>query len=192
VENGLGMSWPLAESPHRPVAVPKRRRRTPLFVWALVAAAFLCGGLLSAAGFSIGWRHQAQRGTSAESALVAATATAHSLRAQLVSARAEIAALHARSSELTASKHALTRSVAGLRARLAAAQQSLAALSIAAAPLTGDLNRLTNELHALSSYVGSTPAGQLDAGYVQAQLAYLTKTVDGFSAAVAAVAAPGH
>jgi hypothetical protein len=186
------MSWPLAESPHRPVAAPKRRRRTPRFVWVLVAAAFLCGGLLSAAGFSIGWRHQAQRGTSAESALVAATATAHSLRAQLVSARMEIVALHARSTRLAASKHALTRSVASLRTQLTAAQQSVAALTGAAAPLTGDLNRLTSELHALSSYVGSTPAGQLDAGYVQAQLAYLTKTVDGFSAAVAAVAAPGH
>jgi len=186
------MSWPLADSPHRPVAVPKQRRPTPRFVWALVAAAFLCGGLLSAAGFSIGWRHQAQRGTSAESALVAATATAHSLHAQLVTARAEIATLRARSSKLTASRHALTRSVTALRTQLAAAQQSLAALTSAAAPLTGDLNRLTNELHALSSYVGSTPVGQIDAGYVQAQLVYLTKTVDGFSAAVAAVAAPGH
>jgi chromosome segregation ATPase len=186
------MSWPLAESPRRPVAVQQRPRRTPRFVWVLVAAAFLCGGLLSAAGFSIGWRHQAQRGTSAESALVAATATAHSLRAQLVSARAEVATLRARSNELTASGHTLRRSATSLRAQLTAAQQSLAALTNAAAPLTGDLNRLTSELHALSSYVGSTPAGQLDAGYVQAQLAYLTKTVDGFSAAVAAVAAPGH
>lgn len=164
----------------------------PRIVWVLVAAAFLCGGLLSAAGFAVGWRHQAQRGTSAESALVAASATAHSLRAQLSAARTEVATLRARSKTLAADKRTATHAEAALRARLAAAQHSLAAVTSAAAPLGGDLDRLRSELHALSSYVGSTPAGQLDAGYVQAQLAYLTKTVDGFSAAVTAVAAPGR
>jgi chromosome segregation ATPase len=164
----------------------------PRIVWVLVAAAFLCGGLLSAAGFAVGWRHQAQRGTSAESALVAATATAHSLRAQLSAARAEVTTLRAHSQTLTVDMRAATHAKAALRARIAAVQQSLAAVTSAAAPLTGDLDRLRNELHALSSYLSSTSAGQLDAGYVQAQLAYLTKTVDGFSAAVAAVAAPRH
>jgi formate hydrogenlyase subunit 3/multisubunit Na+/H+ antiporter MnhD subunit len=183
------MSWPLAQSSHRPLAVP---RRMPRIVWVLVAAAFLCGGLLSAAGFAVGWRHQAQRGTSAESALVAATATAHSLQARLAAARIEVTALRARSQTLATGRRAAARAEAALRARLAAVQQSLAAVTSAAAPLTGDLDRLRSELHALSSYLSSTPAGQLDAGYVQAQLAYLTKTVDGFSAAVAVVAAPGH
>jgi chromosome segregation ATPase len=164
----------------------------PRIVWVLVAAAFLCGGLLSAAGFAVGWRHQAQRGTSAESALVAATATAHSLRAQLSAARAEVGTLRARSQTLAVDMHAAGHVEAALRARIATVQQSLTAVTSAAAPLTGDLDRLRSELHALSSYLSSTPAGQLDAGYVQAQLAYLTKTVDGFSAAVAAVAAPRH
>ena len=164
----------------------------PRIVWVLVVAAFLCGGLLSAAGFAVGWRHQAQRGTSAESQLVAATATVHSLRAQLASARADITTLRTETGTLTATKITLTRSVARLHAQLAAARRSVAAVSSAAAPLAGDLDRLGNELHALSSYVGSTPSGQLDAGYVQAQLAYVMKTVDGFSAAVAAVVAPGH
>jgi hypothetical protein len=164
----------------------------PRIVWVLVAAAFLCGGLLSAAGFAVGWRHQAQRGTSAESALVAATATAHSLRARLSATRAEVTTLRAHSQTLAVDVRAATRTEAALRARIAAVQQSLAAVTSAAAPLTGDLDRLRSELHALSSYLSSTAAGQLDAGYVQAQLAYLTKTVDGFSAAVAAVAAPRH
>lgn len=164
----------------------------PRIVWVLVVAAFLCGGLLSAAGFSVGWRHQAQRGTAAESALVAATARAHSLRIQLTAAQREITALRADTKALTADKRAVTHAEAALRARLAAAQKSLTAVTSAAAPLGADLDRLRSELHALSSYMTSTPAAQLDAGYVQAQLAYLTKTVEAFSASVAAVAAPAH
>ena len=79
------MSWPLADvAPPIAVAAP-RRARLPRVTWVLVASAFLCGGLLSAAGFSIGWRHQAQRGSSAESALVSATARTHALSAQLAS-----------------------------------------------------------------------------------------------------------
>jgi hypothetical protein len=184
------MSWPLPASTKLVLAPP--RARLPRIVWVLVVAAFFCGGLLSAAGFAVGWRHQAQRGTSAESQLVAATATVHSLRAQLASARADITTLRGTTDALSATKSTLTHSAARLRAQLAAAQRSVTAVSAAAAPLASDLDRLRNELRALSSYVGSTPAGQLDAGYVQAQLAYVTKTVDGFSAAVAAVAAPGH
>ena len=187
------MSWPLAESSRGPVAVPRRRRRpTPRYVWLLVAAAFLCGGAVSAAAFSIGWKHQAQRNTSAESALVAATATVHTLRAQLASTRSEIADARTRATELTATKSSLTRTASKLRTQLATARQSLTAVGAAAAPLASDLDRLTNELRALTSYVTSTPAGQLDAGYVQAQLAYLAKTVDGFRSAVEALASKAH
>ena len=182
------MSWPLADSPRRHVAAPHhRRRRTPRFVWALTAAAFLCGGLLSAAGFSIGWRHEAQRGTSAESALVAATATTHALRAQLAAARTQLTASRSHAATLDAARKQLGRTVARLHTELAAAQKSRASIAAAAAPLSADLDRLTNELHALTSYVTATPSIQLDAGYLQAQIAYLAKTAVGFSSAVAAL-----
>ncbi len=184
------MSWPLPATNRLVLASP--RSRMPRIVWVLIVSAFLCGGLLSAAGFAVGWRHQAQRGTSAESQLVAATATVHSLRAQLMAARSDITSLRAQTGVLSVTKSTLAHSAARLRAQLTAARRSVAAMSSAAAPLASDLDRLRNELRALSSYVGSTPTGQLDAGYLQAQLAYVTKTVDGFSAAVAAVAAPGR
>ncbi|MBV8478663.1 MAG: hypothetical protein JOY72_00030 [Actinobacteria bacterium] len=183
------MSWPLAEPSRAPVVVPRRRRRkTPRYVWLLVAAAFLCGGALSAAGFAVGWKHQAQRDTTAESALVVANATVHTLRTQLASARARLAAERTHATGLAAAKKSLTRAETRIRTQLATAKQSLAAVGTAAAPLAADLDRLTNELRALTSYVTSTPAGQLDAGYVQAQLAYLAKTVDGFRTAVSALA----
>jgi chromosome segregation ATPase len=183
------MSWPLAESSsRRPMAVVTRR--TPRIMWFVVAAAFVCGAAMSAAGFSIGWRHQAQTGSSAEAALVSATATVHTLRTQLASARASLAAERTHATGLAAERTALDRTTAQLRRRLAAAKQAAASLSASAAPLSGELDRLTNELRALTSYVTQTPSGQLDAGYLQAQVAYLSKTANGLSGALAALAAP--
>ena len=182
------MSWPVAESQRRHVAAAPQRR-TPRSTWVLVAAAFLCGGLLSAAGFSIGWKHEAQRGSSAQSALLAATANAHALTGRLASVRAALSAARARSSSLAASKRALSRTEAQLRSALATARTAQAAVAAAAGPVSADLDRLTSELHALTGYLTSTPAAQLDAGYVAAQVAYLTKTVDGFRSAVGSLAA---
>lgn len=183
----MHMSWPVAESHRRTVASP--RKRSPRVVWVLVASAFLCGGLLSAAGFSIGWRHEAQRGSSAESALVSATARTHTLSAQLVSTRAALAAARTHSTSLTASRRELAQAKARLAAALGAARKAQAGIASAAGPLAGDLDRVTTELHALNGYVGSTPSSQLDAGYVQAQVAYLMKSVDGLRTAVGALAA---
>ncbi len=182
------MSWPLAEQSRRHVAAPHQKRgRTPRFVWVLTAAAFLCGGLLSAAGFSIGWRHEAQRGTSAESALVTATAANHSLRAKVASTRALLAAAETRSAGLATTRRNLMATKTQLLGELAPRATKTVALAAAAAPLSADLDRLTNELRALTSYVTATPSSQLDAGYLQAQIAYLAKTANGFSSAVAAL-----
>jgi len=181
------MSWPLAEQRSRPVAAAPRR--TPRVMWVLVVSAFLCGGLLSAAGFSIGWRHEAQRGTSAESELAAATTRTHFLSTQLAAARTALAAAQARSTSLAVSRRTLSRLDASLLASLTAAKRSRAGVAAAAAPLGADLDRVTSELHALGSYLTSTPAAQLDAGYVQTQVAYLAKSVDGFRSAVGALAA---
>ena len=184
------MSWPIAEQSRRHTAVPHSRRRTPRIMWAVVLAAFVCGAALSAAAFSIGWKHQAQKGTSAESALVAATASVHSLRGQLSAERSDLAAAHAEARAVVRSRTALRATLAKLRGELVSAKQSIAATSAQAAPLSGDLGRLTNELRALTSYVTSTPSGQLDAGYLQTQIAYVSKTAAGLSSALAALAAP--
>ena len=182
------MSWPLAESQRRSAtAVP--RKRMPRVTWVLTASAFLCGGLLSAAGFSIGWRHEAQRGSSAESALGVATARTHALSGQLGVARTALVSARQQAASLASSHRALTRDEAKLGKALADAKHVQAGVAAAASPLAGDLDRVTSELHALGSYLTSTPSSQIDAGYVQAQVAYLTKSVDGLRTAVGALAA---
>ncbi|MGH2973038.1 MAG: hypothetical protein ACRDNM_06865 [Gaiellaceae bacterium] len=184
------MSWPIAEQSRRHLASHQTRRHIPRVMWAVVAAAFLCGAAVSAAAFSIGWKHQAQKGASAESQLVVATATTHALRTQLASTRAALTDARSHGTQLAASQRTLERTGAKLRTELAAARHADASLSAAAAPLSGDLDRLTNELRALTSYVTQTPSSQLDAGYLQAQVGYLSKTANGLSAALAALAAP--
>lgn len=184
------MSWPLAEQSRRSIPVSHPRRRTPRVMWAVVAAAFICGAAVSAAAFSIGWKHQAQKNTNAESALVTATATVHSLRAQLATARTQLAAERTHASTLAAQRRIVDRTASHLRTELTAAKHAAASLSASAAPLSADLDRLTSELRALTAYVTQTPSGQLDAGYLQAQASYLSKTANGLSAALAALAAP--
>jgi septal ring factor EnvC (AmiA/AmiB activator) len=159
-------------------------------MWAVVLAAFVCGAAVSAAAFSIGWKHQAQKGTSAESALVAATASVHSLRTQLAAERSDLASAREHTLAVGRSRATLRTSLAKLHTQLASAQHALAATSAQAAPLSGDLARLTNELHALTSYVTSTPSSQLDGGYLHAQIAYVSKTAAGLSSALAALTSP--
>jgi hypothetical protein len=164
----------------------------PRVGWVLTISAFLCGAMISAAVFSVGWKHEAQRGSTAESALAAATARTHTLTGQLAAQRTRSAALAATRSQLTTTNAGLRSELLATRKTLAHARQVIAGVSAAAAPLGGEVDRLTNELRALTSYLTTTPAGQLDAGYVQAQVSYLTKTVAGFKAAVAAVQSRAH
>jgi hypothetical protein len=181
------MSWPLAESQRRTVAAP--RARTPRVMWVLVVSAFLCGGLLSAAGFSIGWRHEAQRGSSAESALASATTRIHTLSGELASSRTALAGAKSKTAGLAASRRELARTDAALRKALARANRAQAGVAAAANPLSADVDRVATELRALGNYLSSTPSSQLDAGYVQAQVAYLAKTVGRFRSDVGALAA---
>jgi hypothetical protein len=142
--------WPLSDTVRMPASrAPARRgRRRFHAAWAIGVAAFVCGALVSAAAFSVGWRHQAQRGSSAEAALAVATAKNHSLTASLAAARA-----------------AATRSEAQ-----AAAARKARAWATAAAD--------AGSAAALTSYLGTTPSAQLDAGYVASQTAYIAKQLD--------------
>ncbi len=64
------------------------RQRFPRVAWVLAVSAFLCGAMVSAAAFAVGWKHEAQKGSSAQAALLAATARNHALSGAVVSARA--------------------------------------------------------------------------------------------------------
>ena len=92
-------SWPVSDTrrlPAMPARGRPRQQRFPRVAWVLALSAFLCGAMVSGAAFAVGWKHEAQRGSSAQAALLTATARNHALSAAVVSARA--AALAAQSS----------------------------------------------------------------------------------------------
>lgn len=178
--------WPLSDTIRVPAArAPARRRRRPNATWAIAAAAFVCGALISAAAFSIGWRHQAQRGSSAEAALAVATAKNQSLTASLAAARAAatrsqgqaVAARKAQASA-TAAADAVSREATTLAAALVRTGRSADSISVGASSLGADLDKLSSELKTLTSYLDTTPAGQLDPGYVGSQTTYIAKQLD--------------
>ena len=72
-----------------PRAARRRVRRWPM--WVLPLLAFICGALVSAAVFTIGWRHQTQQNAAVQSALADATARNHKLSASLATSRARLA-----------------------------------------------------------------------------------------------------
>jgi hypothetical protein len=169
--------WPLLEE--RPpfaqatsVAKPRRLQRS---TWLLIALAFLCGGLVSAAGFSIGWRHQAQRDTAAQTALAAATTRAQRLTASLAATRRTLAQERQLEAAATASARAVSRAAASLGTEAAASGRAADSVSGSAGDIAATATRVTRELQTLLTYLTTTPPGQIDSGYVASQAAYLTR-----------------
>ena len=180
--------WPLLDE-RRGSAPPVRRvtrrvRARP--IWALTALAFVCGVLVSAAGFSIGWKHLAQSGTAAQSDLAAATARLHRLDSTLASTRRrdsrDEALLTARLASARKSAKTLASTVAALETQAAAAEHDAGPVSDGAGTITAAASRLSSELKTLSDYLTTTPAGQVDGGYVAAQIAYLTRQLTALQA----------
>ena len=191
-----GSSWPMSETTRFPaVAQPRprpqqRRQRQPFprLGWVLALCAFVCGAMLSAAAFSIGWKHQAQKGSSAQAALVAATARTHLLAGSLSSAntaaaQAKAAARRARARTVAAqaSTTAMLQRAQAVASALNDTAGSANAVTAGASSVGSDLAKLTSELRTLTSYLDTTPSAQLDSGYVAAQTAYITKTISRIS-----------
>jgi hypothetical protein len=183
-----GSDWPLDESvriPARPPRPAARRRPLPRAVWAIAAAAFVGGVLISAAAFSVGWRHQAQHSSSAEAALAAATAKTHTLGASLAAAlattartRAQLATARKAEAAATAAAQSVTRDATAIASQLVATGRSADSVSVGASSLGASLDRLAGELKTLTSYLTTTSPSQLDGGYVATQTAYLAKQLD--------------
>jgi len=185
--------WPLLEERPFAHATPRAKpRRLPRSSWLLIALAFICGGLVSAAGFSIGWRHQAQRDTATQAALVTASARIHGLERHVAAlqrslATARLAAAHQRSvaGAAVSSERAVRASAAQVGADAAASDSAAASVSSEAGALASSTARLSSELKTLETYLTTTPAGQLDPGYIASQTTYLDrqlaalKTADG-------------
>jgi hypothetical protein len=171
-------SWPLLEE-RAPFATasrnPRRDRRLPRVVWALTGIAFLCGGLVSAAAFSVGWRHQAQRDTAARASLAAATAHVHRLERRVGGLGASLVAARRSAAAATAAQHALSRAGANVAEEATVSGGNGAAISSGARALTASATRIAGELKTLDTYLTTTPAGQLDPGYVASQTSYLAR-----------------
>ena len=159
---------PFAEATPRP-----ERRRSQRSAWLLTGLAFLCGGLVSAAAFSIGWRHQAQRDTAARTALAAATARTHRLEQRIASLAASLAASRASAAEASASEHALARAAGRVGDEAAATRGNAASISSGAGSMNSAAARIASELKTLGTYLATTPTDQLDPGYIASQTAYL-------------------
>jgi hypothetical protein len=176
--------WPLLNDrlPIAPAAIREGSRRQPRSVWLLIGLAFLCGGLVSAAGFSIGWRHQAQRNTDAESALATATARTHALERHVValqgtlaSARRAEARQHQAAAAAAASTQAVVTAATKVGADATDTSSAAASVSSGAGALTATADRIASELKTLETYLTTTPTGQLDPGYIASQTGYLVR-----------------
>ena len=169
--------WPLLKE-RAPLAEPiprvdRRRRKQPRSVWLLTGLAFLCGGLVSAAAFSIGWRHQAQRDTAARTALAAATAQAHRLEQRIGTLHSSLAAARASGAAASAAEEALARAAGKVGDEAAATRGDTTAISSGAGSLSSAATRIASELKTLNTYLTTTPADQLDPGYIASQTAFL-------------------
>lgn len=187
--------WPLGESARLPVtrvlpAAAGRSRPLPRTALALTGAAFVAGVLVSAAGFSIGWRHQAQHGSSTEAALRLADSRNQALAASLAASRRQTRGAEARLAEAQAARaqaqaaaQKLSRDAGALATALVRAGRSADSVSAGAGSVGTGLDRLAGELKTLTAYLTTTPTGQLDPGYVATQASYLAKQLDGLRAA---------
>jgi len=177
-------TWPRADRVEEHTHVmrrprPAQARRTRSWrVWVLTTLAFLCGALVSAAVFTIGWRHQTQQNAAAASALADATARNHALAASLATARETIAQERNIAAQARASLRAARASGATIAAQTNAAQAEATAVSGNASAMASTAGKIANELRTLTAYLTTTPPQQLDAGYIDSQAAYLARQVD--------------
>ncbi|HLY86215.1 MAG TPA: hypothetical protein VKO84_06875 [Gaiellaceae bacterium] len=166
---------PFATAPAATAVLPTTRRRLPRSAWLITVLAFLCGGLVSAAAFSIGWRHQAQRDTAARAALAAATAHVNRLTASLAATRETLAQERQTAAQATAAARAASRAAAVLANKASAARTAADTVSTDAGAVGATATRISRELQTLLSYLTTTPPSQIDSGYVASQAAYLTR-----------------
>jgi hypothetical protein len=169
--------WPLLEErgPFATASGRPRRHKLPRPMWLLAGLAFLCGGLVSAAVFSIGWRHQAQRDTAAQSALAAATARTHRLEEKVAALQTSLTSARGTTARARAAEQALARAGARVGSDATGTSGTADAIASGADTVASAATRIASELKTLDTYLTTTPAGQLDPGYISSQTAYLAQ-----------------
>jgi hypothetical protein len=169
--------WPLLEerAPFATASRGPRSRRRPRSAWLLTGLAFICGGLVSAAAFSIGWRHQAQRDNAAQTALAAATARTHRLEQRITALQTSLVDARGTAASATTAEKALARAGTRVGADAAASSNDAASVSSGSGSVTTAAARIASELKTLDTYLTTTPTSQLDPGYIASQSAYLAQ-----------------
>jgi hypothetical protein len=169
--------WPVLNERRTPLPEAARptRRKAARSPWLLMGLAFICGGLVSAAVFSIGWRNQSQRNTAAETALAAATVRTHALQHRVALLQASLANSRSKAATAVATEQALARAAARVGADGTASSSAASSVSSGAGTLTASAGRISSELKTLGTYLTTTPAGQLDPGYIASQTGYLRR-----------------
>jgi hypothetical protein len=169
--------WPVLDERRTPLPQAARpaRRRSQRSVWLLTGLAFVCGGLVSAAAFSIGWRNQSQRNTAAETALAAATARTHALERHVLLLQASLSDSRSKAAAATAGEQSMARNATRIENEATASSGAAASVSSGAGTLTASAARIGSELKTLETYLTTTPADELDPGYISSQVAYLTR-----------------
>ena len=169
--------WPLPEerAPFATASPVRRTRKQPRSAWLLTALAFLCGGLVSAAAFSIGWRHQVQHDNATQTALAAATARTRRLERRVAGLQASLTRSHRLAVSAVAAEKALAGTGTQVAGDATAAGSAAASASSGAGSLTAEANRIASELKTLDTYLTTTPTAQLDPGYISTQSAYLAQ-----------------
>jgi hypothetical protein len=181
--------WPLLNERAPFVAAPvsPTRRKLSRSAWLLTALAFLCGGLVSAAAFSIGWRHQAQRDTAARAALAAATAHVNRLSASLATLRRALARERKAEAQASAAMRATSLAAGSLATQAISAGKVAGTVSTDAGNIGAASSRISRELQTLLTYLTTTPSSQIDSGYIASQATYLTRQLTALQDSGAAV-----
>ena len=181
--------WPVLEERGAPLGHVRRAPAQPHSrgrpAWLLAFLAFASGALVSAAVFTIGWRHQVQSNSAAQSALASATARNHALSASLAAARASAERERRLAAQARASARTLARAGAAVAAQASASGTAGGTVTGDAGDLSASVAKVGNELKTLTTYLTTTPPSQLDSGYIQSQAAYLAHQVSTLQAEAA-------
>jgi len=146
-------------------------------MWVLPMLAFICGALVSAAVFTIGWRHQTQQNAAAESALANERARDHVLSTSLSVSRARLAREKRIAAQARAAVLAARASGAAIAAQTRAAETDATSVAGNVTSMAASAGKIANELTTLTTYLTTTPQQQLDAGYIDSQTTYLARQV---------------
>jgi hypothetical protein len=160
---------------------------------ALVASAFLLGGVLSALLFVGVWRHTAAEGDRARQAQTDTRHALHAAQGAVAVSQRRLAASRAATRKLEAGNARMTHDLAALRKLDAGAGVSLRtrldAIAADADALTHNSAKLEAAIATLTGYIRNSSAAEIDPAFLSAQVQYLAGANARAKAALADLAA---